>query len=149
MLTMDETSHLDVMKEVKELTQSILKDPFLKDLSPEISLDEVQSRLALEQGRAMIINVHKLDKTSFPVIVLQGATVHDLRKSVENETVRRLKKEGRTTFVSWGYVWKTYSLFYGQQRLTKLDEKLANYGISNNCDIYWKKVVERKNDFKF
>lgn len=141
---MEEVSHLEVMKEIKDVVKDILKDPFLNDLSPEISLDEAQSRLALEQGRAMTINIVKLDKTSFPVIVLQGATVHDLRKSVQMATVRRLEQEGRTTFVSWRYVWWTYCLVYEHQKLSNLHEKLSNYGISNNSKIFWKKVVERK-----
>ena len=57
----EELSHVEVMKKVKELIGEILTDPYLSDLPPNITLDEIQSKLALEQGRAMTVNIRRYD----------------------------------------------------------------------------------------
>ena len=35
------------------------------------------------------------------VVVLQGATVNDLIKAFEREVLRRCKRSGKTTYISW------------------------------------------------
>ena len=57
----EELSHVEAMKKVNELQQLILSDPFLQDLPSDVSLDEVQSKLALEQGRGIHLNLRRLD----------------------------------------------------------------------------------------
>ena len=56
-----ELSHVEAMKKVNELQELILSDPFLQDLPSDVSLDEVQSKLALEQGRGIHLNLRRLD----------------------------------------------------------------------------------------
>lgn len=57
----DELSHVEAMKKVNKLQKLILSDPFLQDLPGDVSLDEVQSKLALEQGRGIHLNLRRLD----------------------------------------------------------------------------------------
>ena len=59
--TLDGLSHVELVGNIKKLIHQLIEDPFLNDLSSEISLDEIQSQLALEQGHAMIVNVRRLD----------------------------------------------------------------------------------------
>ena len=56
-----ELPHIDVMARIDKQIQELLKDPFLCDLQSGISLEEVQSQLALEQGRAMTIKIRRFD----------------------------------------------------------------------------------------
>ena len=57
--TKAELSHVEALLRVKDLTAQLLSDPFLQDLPPDISLDEVKSKLALEQGSAITLNLRK------------------------------------------------------------------------------------------
>ena len=57
----EELSHVEAMKKVYELQKLMLNDPFLQDLPSDVSLDEVQSKLALEQGRGIHLNLKRFD----------------------------------------------------------------------------------------
>ena len=57
----EELSHVEAIQKAKELVSQLLSDPFLQDLPPDISLDEVKSKLALEQGRAITLNLRRYD----------------------------------------------------------------------------------------
>lgn len=59
--TKPELSHVEALLRVKDLTAQLLSDPFLQDLPPDISLDEVKSQLALEQGSAITLNLRKFN----------------------------------------------------------------------------------------
>lgn len=56
-----ELSHVEAMKRVHELELLLLSDPFLQDLPRDVSLDEIQSQLALEQGRAISLQLRRFD----------------------------------------------------------------------------------------
>ena len=56
-----ELSHVEAIQKAKEFISQLLSDPFLQDLPPDISLDEVKSKLALEQGRAITLNLRRYD----------------------------------------------------------------------------------------
>ena len=57
----EELSHMEVMKKAKELVSSLLSDSALNDLPPDCDADEVSTLLALEQGRAITINLKRFD----------------------------------------------------------------------------------------
>ncbi len=52
-------SHPEVLQRARELTHQLLSDPFLQDLPPDISLDELRSQLALEQGKAITLHLRR------------------------------------------------------------------------------------------
>lgn len=54
-------SHLAVMKKAETYLSSLLEDPFLSDLAEDCSLENVQSQLALLQGKAITLHITKLD----------------------------------------------------------------------------------------
>ena len=54
-------SHVEVIEKSKEGISRLLSDPFLSDLSKDISLDEVKSVLALEQGKAITLHLRRFD----------------------------------------------------------------------------------------
>lgn len=56
-----ELPHVEAIQRAKEYLAQMLSDPFLQDLPPDVSLDEVKQRLALEQGRAISLNLRKYD----------------------------------------------------------------------------------------
>lgn len=58
-------SHVDVARKAKQLVAELLEDAFLCDLPRDISSDDVTSLLALEQGKAITVNVRKMDDQLF------------------------------------------------------------------------------------
>ena len=55
-------SHPDLMAKAKKLVASLLSDPFLSDLPNDVRAEEVASIVALEQGRAITVNVRRFDQ---------------------------------------------------------------------------------------
>lgn len=63
MIDIDEQlSHVDVVLQAKQLIADLLDDPFLYDLPKDSSAGEVSSLLALEQGKAITVNVRRMDE---------------------------------------------------------------------------------------
>ena len=56
-----ELSHNALLKKCKEMLASLLDDPFLLDVSPDSSVKDVESLLALIQGKAITIHIQKFD----------------------------------------------------------------------------------------
>ena len=53
--------HVEVMKEIQRLVTELMSDPFLDDLPPRASVEDVASVLAVEQGRAITVHLKKFD----------------------------------------------------------------------------------------
>lgn len=58
-----ELSHAEAMEIFREtMADIIMADPLLIDLPPEPTLEEINSQIALEHGRAILINVRQLNE---------------------------------------------------------------------------------------
>ena len=58
----DSLSHPEVMSLFNEKLAEIMSDPLLIGLPSEPTLDEVNSQIALEHGRAIVVNVRQQDE---------------------------------------------------------------------------------------
>ena len=59
----EELSHTKAMEIFQEtMADIIMADPLLVDLPPEPTLEEINSQIALEHGRAILINVRQMDE---------------------------------------------------------------------------------------
>ena len=58
----DGLSHPEVMALFNEKLAEIMSDPLLVGLPNEPTLDEVNSQIALEHGRAIVVNVRQHDE---------------------------------------------------------------------------------------
>ena len=74
----------------KEMADIIRSDPLLQYLPPGVTLDELNSMLALEHGRAMTVIVHRADGESYSVVVEQKATVIELKKAIQRHVALKL-----------------------------------------------------------
>ena len=63
-LDVEKVSHIEAMKEIHLLVTELTSDPFLDDLSPRVSVEDVASVLAVEQGRAITVHLRKSDDES-------------------------------------------------------------------------------------
>jgi len=103
--TKPELSHVEALLKVKDLTAQLLSDPFLQDLPPDISLDEVKSQLALEQGSAITLNLRKFNDG----VICRLQLVHGVIDIVVNMMIHHcliiLLVLQATSFAERGRVW--------------------------------------------
>uniref|UniRef100_A0A4X2L5A5 SNRNP25 ubiquitin-like domain-containing protein n=1 Tax=Vombatus ursinus TaxID=29139 RepID=A0A4X2L5A5_VOMUR len=72
----------------------IVQDPLLCDLPFQVTLEEINSQIALEYGQAMIVRVCKVDGEVMPVVVVQNATTLDLKKAIQRYVQLKQEREG-------------------------------------------------------
>ncbi|XP_034877669.1 U11/U12 small nuclear ribonucleoprotein 25 kDa protein isoform X2 [Mirounga leonina] len=78
----------------------VVQDPLLCDLPIQVTLEEVNSQIALEYGQAMTVRVCKMDGEIMPVVVVQNATVLDLKKAIQRYVQLRQEREGGIQHIS-------------------------------------------------
>ncbi|KAL8514864.1 hypothetical protein ACS0TY_013811 [Phlomoides rotata] len=64
---------------------ALLTDPVLADVPKKPSLSDVDTLINLELGSAMRITIRKLDSTSFEVVMMNSASVKDLKLAVKKK----------------------------------------------------------------
>jgi U11/U12 small nuclear ribonucleoprotein SNRNP25 len=69
----------------EKVLKALLEDPILADVPKNPTLEDVETLIGLELGSAMRISVLKLDATSFHVILMNTATVKDLKLAIKNK----------------------------------------------------------------
>ncbi|KAL8578876.1 hypothetical protein ACOMHN_022169 [Nucella lapillus] len=139
-------SHGEIMHVVKDTLAGLIStDPLLKDLHPYVTLEEVNSMIALEYGQAMVVNVMRADNEIMPVVVKQDGSVLDLKNGIKRFLTLHLSRKGEGHApVSWRYVWKHHWLHYEGEKLTDDNKKLKDYGIRNrDTVIFIKRLQER------
>uniref|UniRef100_H0V7F7 Small nuclear ribonucleoprotein U11/U12 subunit 25 n=1 Tax=Cavia porcellus TaxID=10141 RepID=H0V7F7_CAVPO len=78
----------------------VVQDPLLCDLPIQVTLEEVNSQIALEYGQAMTVRVCKMDGEVMPVVVVQNATVLDLKKAIQRYVQLKQEREGGVQHIS-------------------------------------------------
>ncbi|KAK7091866.1 hypothetical protein V1264_009490 [Littorina saxatilis] len=139
-------SHGEIMHVVKDtLAGLISNDPLLKDLHPYVTLEEVNSMIALEYGQAMVVNVVRGDGDVMPVVVKQDATLLDLKHGVKRlMTLQLLRSTEGAPAINWRYIWKHYWLFFNGEKLSDDNKLLKECGIRNRDEVtFMKRLRER------
>ncbi|XP_014671973.1 PREDICTED: U11/U12 small nuclear ribonucleoprotein 25 kDa protein-like [Priapulus caudatus] len=139
-------SHQDAMANVKEGLEALLSDPLMCDLPTDVTLDEVNSQIALEYGRSMTVNVRRADDKVYPVVVTQAATVRDLKGAITRYVALKLSRDVSRPLkhISWRYVWRTYWLTFEGQKLNDDKKPLKEYGIRNRDELTFIKRLRQR-----
>lgn len=132
---------LDIFEEGLAL---IVQDPLLCDLPIQVTLEEVNSQVALEYGQAMTVRVCKADGEVMPIVVVQSATVLDLKKAIRRYMELKQQREGGVKHVSWKYVWRTFHLVFNGEKLEDDRRKLKDYGVRNRDEVTFSKKLRKK-----
>lgn len=132
---------LDIFEEGLAL---IVQDPLLCDLPIQVTLEEVNSQVALEYGQAMTVRVCKPDGEVMPIVVVQSATVLDLKKAIRRYMELKQQREGGVKHISWKYVWRTFHLVFNGEKLEDDERKLKDYGIRNRDEVTFLKKLKKK-----
>ena len=131
-------SHKDAVDCVKSNIDWLLaRDPLMADLAQAITLEEVDSLVALEKGQAMTVLVQRQDASALHVIVHQNANVGHLKKAVEKVCDLNIyrKTQDRPKKINWKYIWKSYWLLYEGQKLKPDHRPLRDWGIGNEHSV--------------
>lgn len=128
----------------RQVNDIVASDPLLSYLPPNATLEELNSLLALEHGRAMNIFIHRGDGENYSVVVDQDATVLGLKKAIQYHFTMKQSREGSKRLISWKYVWKSYWLYFEGQKLTPDHAKLKDFGIRNNADLTFIKKLRMR-----
>lgn len=136
--------HSEAVDVFQEGLAMVVQDPLLCDLPIQVTLEEVNSQIALEYGQAMTVRVCKMDGEVMPVVVVQNATVLDLKKAIQRYVQLKQEREGGVQHISWSYVWRTYHLTSAGEKLTEDRKKLRDYGIRNRDEVSFIKKLRQK-----
>ncbi|XP_004596638.2 U11/U12 small nuclear ribonucleoprotein 25 kDa protein [Ochotona princeps] len=136
--------HSEAMDVFQEGLAMVVQDPLLCDLPIQVTLEEVNSQIALEYGQAMTVRVCKMDGEVMPVVVVQNATVLDLKKAIQRHVQLKQEREGGVQHISWSYVWRTYHLTSAGEKLAEDQKKLRDYGIRNRDEVSFIKKLRQK-----
>ncbi|XP_074656716.1 U11/U12 small nuclear ribonucleoprotein 25 kDa protein-like [Tubulanus polymorphus] len=141
--------HVEAMIRFSEgLAAIIQEDPLLCDLPSQLTLEELKSKVALEYGQAMTVNVRRADDIVMPVVIAINGTVRDLKNAIKlyfNLKQERESEIRRPKHISWRYIWRTYYLYYEGTKLENDRKKLKDYGIKNRDEVTFIKRLTAKN----
>lgn len=136
-------THSELLDIFQEGLARLVQDPLLCDLPIQVTLEEVNSQIALEYGQAMTVRVRKACGEVMPIVVVQNATVLELKKAISRYMVLKQQREGGIRHFSWRYVWRTYHLAFEGQKLDN-NNKLRDYGIRNRDELTFMKRHRNK-----
>ncbi|CAH2306778.1 U11 U12 small nuclear ribonucleo 25 kDa, partial [Pelobates cultripes] len=126
----EELPHAEVVDIFQEGLAMLVQDPLLCDLPIQVTLEEINSQIALEFGQAMTVRICKADGEIMPVVVVQNATVLDLKRAIQRFIQLKHQREGGIQHISWKYVWKTYQLSFSGEKLADDDKRLHEIGVT-------------------
>ncbi|NXQ95731.1 SNR25 protein, partial [Sagittarius serpentarius] len=109
----------------------------------EVTAEEIGSQVALEYGQAMTVRVCKADGETMPVVVVQNASVLELKKALRRHVQLRQARQGGVQHLSWKYIWRTYHLTYAGEKLADDRKKLREYGIRNRDEVSFIKKLRK------
>ncbi|XP_058509809.1 U11/U12 small nuclear ribonucleoprotein 25 kDa protein [Solea solea] len=136
--------HSEILDIFEEGLAQLVQDPLLCDLPIQVTLEEVNSQIALEYGQAMTVRVLKADGDVMPIVVVQNATVLDLKKAIRRFMELKQQREGGVKHISWKYVWRTYYLVFQGEKLEDDKTRLKDYGIRNRDEVTFMKHLRKK-----
>ncbi|XP_013879513.1 U11/U12 small nuclear ribonucleoprotein 25 kDa protein [Austrofundulus limnaeus] len=140
----DALPHSEILDIFEEGLARLVQDPLLCDLPIQVTLEEVNSQIALEYGQAMTVKVVKADGEIMPIVVVQNATVLDLKKAIRRFMELKQQREGGVKHISWRYVWRTFHLIFQGEKLEDDMMRLKNYGIRNRDEVTFMKKLRKK-----
>ncbi|XP_061342162.1 U11/U12 small nuclear ribonucleoprotein 25 kDa protein [Gastrolobium bilobum] len=123
---------------------TLLEDPILGDVPKNPTLMDVDTLISLELGSAMRISVLKLDGDSFDVIVMNSATLKDLKLAIKKKVNDMEQSSMGHRHISWRHVWANYCLSFNNNKLLVDDAALQNFGLRNNSQVHFVPYVTTK-----
>lgn len=129
---------------LNSMLTTLLDDPILSDVPKNPTLADVDTLINLELGSAMRISVLKLDGTTLDVIVMNSATVKDLKLAIKKKVNDIEQSSMGHRHISWKHVWANYCLSFHNNKLLDDTNALQNFGVRNNSQVQFVPNVATK-----
>lgn len=96
--------------------------------------------------KCKIFNCFKLflAETIFFQVKHKDATVLDLKKAIQRHITWKLNRQKMKVKISWKYIWRTYSLRYDSERMSKDEALLHEVGVKNKSKVTFVKRLRHK-----
>ncbi|KAL9244065.1 hypothetical protein vseg_017877 [Gypsophila vaccaria] len=114
---------------------AMLQDPILRDVPKAPTLSDIDTLISLELGSAMRVSLLKLDTSSFEVVLMNSATVKDLKTAIMKKVCEVEQSKMGHRQISWKHVWANYCLSYNNDKLLDESAPLQDFGIRNNSQV--------------
>jgi len=124
-------SHEQFLTDIySRLSTIISSDPLLSDINCHPSKISFSKLNQLEQNQLIFISIRCFDNSLININVSEEARVFQLKKSIK-ETFSNKK-------INWKYIWKKYALAtYDHQQLINDNQRIKDYGVFNNCELFF------------
>ncbi|EPS62947.1 hypothetical protein M569_11842, partial [Genlisea aurea] len=123
------------MARLESTLSDLLADPILADVPKKPSFWDVETLINLELGSAMRISVLKMDATSLEMVVMNSATVKNLKLAIKKKVNDTEESKMGHRHISWKHVWANFCLSYHNEKLLNDNSLLSDYGIRNNSEV--------------
>ncbi|PKI45607.1 U11/U12 small nuclear ribonucleoprotein 25 kDa protein [Punica granatum] len=124
---------------------ALLSDPILADVPKNPALSDVDTLISLELGSAMRLSILRLDGSTFDVVVMNSATVKDLKLAIKKKVNDTEQSDMGHRQISWKHVWANFCLSYQNQKLLDDSSPLQDFGIRHNSQVHFIPSVTAKN----
>ncbi|KAK4746286.1 hypothetical protein SAY87_012598 [Trapa incisa] len=125
--------------------EALLSDPVLADVPKKPTLSDVETLISLELGSGMRLSILRLDGSTFDVVVMNSATVKDLRLAIKKKVNDMEQSTMGHRQISWKHIWANFCLSYQNQKLLDDSSQLQDFGVRNNSQLHFIPHVISKN----
>jgi len=145
---MDHLNHPKFLETINlQILNLIREDHFLNHLPADVTLEELNDLVDLENGKCWKLFIDREDGFTYHLIVNHNATLIDLKKSLERhfELLQQRKSSDFVSFqkkINWKYIWKNWHLCFDGHKLDDNNAFIKDYGIVNKSRL---KFVKRLN----
>lgn len=148
--------------ELQQRIESLLNHELLENVPKNPTIEELETLIAIEQGRAYRIKVDRnklepmgkciekelfvanADMANIDIVVKQASSVRDIKKLIQIQ-FGRIHPQQR---VSWKYIWRTFCLSFKGKRLLDDEAVVSQLGIAQDSVLTFTKLAFDKGNHR-
>ncbi|KAI9250471.1 hypothetical protein BDA99DRAFT_563987 [Phascolomyces articulosus] len=134
-------------QQLKERLESLLKDELLNDIQSSPTIDQVDTLIAIEEGRAYRITIDRGPLDSLSIVVRQASKVHDIKRLIQTAVDHKNTSRSHTK-ISWKYIWRSHCLIFNGQRLLNDNAAVSQLGISQGSILKFTRLAFEKGNHR-
>ncbi|KAL1933824.1 hypothetical protein VTP01DRAFT_7914 [Rhizomucor pusillus] len=140
---MTQVEDASLEQDLEERVRILLQDELLKDVPTNPRIEEIETLISVEQGRAYQITIDRSPLEPLSIAVRQSTTVSEIKKLIKAKLDRTLKTNEKKS-ISWKYIWRTYCLMLDGQRLTDDSAVVSQLGIKQGTVLKFSRMPHEK-----
>ncbi|GBC07189.1 hypothetical protein RclHR1_00730038 [Rhizophagus clarus] len=143
-ISSDKNNRVLLSRGISKNTSSMIGESSLITTTTSLTLEQVDTLIALELGTAFEITILRRGLEPLKMVVRQNATISDIKNLIVLQVTRDLKEKGRKRKkISWKYIWKTYCLMFEGQKLLEDKARIQEIGIRSGSVLKFSRYVNK------